>query len=199
MRLAWESIRADRVLRLALIGQVFVWTIATLVPPVVLAYDATHLGLKDWQSGLPLAALGIGVGLGCLLAGKLSASKVEYGLLPLGALGLTISALAFAAIGPGLYGTIVRDDVSGDLQRFALRSAQCALAMAVAGRPPGSGDRHGERSGLWRNGPGHLPGLGAGTRPASRVEARSWRHRSSWRAVLCGRCRWCPKLSCGSS
>ena len=107
VRLAWESIRADRVLRLALIGQVFVWTIATLVPPVILAYDATHLGLNDWQSGLPLAALGIGVGLGCLLAGKLSASKVEYGLLPLGALGLTVSALAFAAIGPGLYGTIV--------------------------------------------------------------------------------------------
>ncbi len=107
VRLAWESIHADRVLRLALIGQVFVWTIATLVPPVVLAYDASHLGLKEWQSGLPLAALGIGVGVGCLLAGKLSASKVEYGLLPLGVLGLTISALVFAAIGPGVYGTIV--------------------------------------------------------------------------------------------
>jgi acyl-[acyl-carrier-protein]-phospholipid O-acyltransferase / long-chain-fatty-acid--[acyl-carrier-protein] ligase len=107
VRLAWESISADRVLRLALIGQVFVWTIATLVPPVILAYDATHLGLNEWQSGLPLAALGIGVGVGCLLAGKLSASKVEYGLLPLGVLGLTVSALAFAATGPGLYGTIV--------------------------------------------------------------------------------------------
>ncbi|HEX3446628.1 MAG TPA: MFS transporter, partial [Isosphaeraceae bacterium] len=106
-RLAWESIHADRVLGLALLGQVFVWTIATMVPPVVLAYDASHLGLKDWQSGLPLAALGIGIGVGCLLAGKLSASKVEYGLLPLGALGLTLSALVFAAIGPGLYGTIV--------------------------------------------------------------------------------------------
>ena len=91
----------------ALIGQVFVWTIATLVPPVILAYDATRLGLNEWQSGLPLAALGIGVGIGCLLAGMLSASKVEYGLLPLGALGLTVSALAFALIGPGLYGTIV--------------------------------------------------------------------------------------------
>ena len=84
VRLARESIRADRVLRLALIGQVFVWTIATLVPPVILAYDATHLGLSETQSGFPLAALGIGVGLGCLLAGKLSASKVEYGLLPSG-------------------------------------------------------------------------------------------------------------------
>ena len=113
VRLAWESIRADRVLRLALIGQVFVWTIATLVPPVVLAYDATHLGLSESRSGFPLAALGIGVGLGCLLAGKLSASKVEYGLLPLGALGLTVSALAFAAIGPDLNGTIALMTILG--------------------------------------------------------------------------------------
>jgi acyl-[acyl-carrier-protein]-phospholipid O-acyltransferase/long-chain-fatty-acid--[acyl-carrier-protein] ligase len=106
-RLAWEAIAADRVLRLALIGQVFVWTLATLVPLVILAYDAATLNLEDWQSGLPLAALGIGVGAGCLLAGRLSASKVEYGLLPLGALGLTVSALAFAVIGPELPGTIV--------------------------------------------------------------------------------------------
>src|SRR5208282_1524807 len=55
----------------------------------------------------PLAAVGIGIGAGSLAAGRLSASKVEYGLLPLGALGLTLSALAFAVIGPGLFGTIV--------------------------------------------------------------------------------------------
>ncbi len=53
VRLAWESIRADRVLRLALIGQIFVWTIATLVPPVVLAYDATHLGLSEMPERFP--------------------------------------------------------------------------------------------------------------------------------------------------
>jgi acyl-[acyl-carrier-protein]-phospholipid O-acyltransferase/long-chain-fatty-acid--[acyl-carrier-protein] ligase len=107
VRLAVQSIKADRVLRLALIGQIFVWTIASLVPPPIYAYDAKQLGLKDWQTGIPLAALGIGIGLGCLLAGKLSASKVEYGLLPLGALGLTVSALAFALFGPRLAGTIV--------------------------------------------------------------------------------------------
>ena len=70
IRIAWESIKADRVLGLALLGQIFVWTIATLVPPPIMAYDAAQLGLRDWQAGLPLAALGIGVGVGCLLAGK---------------------------------------------------------------------------------------------------------------------------------
>ncbi len=107
VRIALESIRADRVLRLALTGQVLVWTIAMLVPAPILAYGAKALQLKDSLVALPMAALGIGIGAGCLLAGKLSASKVEYGLLPLGAIGLTVCTLAFAAIGPGLAGTMV--------------------------------------------------------------------------------------------
>jgi acyl-[acyl-carrier-protein]-phospholipid O-acyltransferase/long-chain-fatty-acid--[acyl-carrier-protein] ligase len=113
VRMGLEAFQADRVLRLTLIGQIFVWTIASLVPPPIYAYDAKQLGLVDWQTGIPLAALGIGVGLGCLVAGKLSGSKVEYGLLPLGALGLTVSALAFALIGPRLAGTIVVMTVLG--------------------------------------------------------------------------------------
>jgi acyl-[acyl-carrier-protein]-phospholipid O-acyltransferase/long-chain-fatty-acid--[acyl-carrier-protein] ligase len=112
-RMAWESIKADRVLRLALMGQIFVWAVATLVPPPIYAYDEKQLGLHGWHTGVPLAALCIGVGLGCLLAGKLSASKVEYGLLPLGALGLTITTLAFAAIQPRVAGTIVVMSVLG--------------------------------------------------------------------------------------
>ena len=65
------------------------------------------LELPEWMSGFPLAAVGIGIGAGSLAAGRLSASKVEYGLVPLGALGLTLSTLAFALIGPGLAGTIL--------------------------------------------------------------------------------------------
>jgi acyl-[acyl-carrier-protein]-phospholipid O-acyltransferase/long-chain-fatty-acid--[acyl-carrier-protein] ligase len=106
-RLAFESIAGDRVLRLALLGQILVWAIATLVPPPIYAYDTKHLQLPYWYANLPLAALAIGVGAGSLLAGKLSAAKVEYGLLPLGALGLSLTTLAFAAAGPGLFGTVV--------------------------------------------------------------------------------------------
>jgi acyl-[acyl-carrier-protein]-phospholipid O-acyltransferase / long-chain-fatty-acid--[acyl-carrier-protein] ligase len=107
VRLAFEAFATDRVLRLALLGQLFVWTIATLVPPPIYAYNSAQLGLNDWRIVLPLVALGIGIGLGSLAAGKLSGDKVEYGLLPLGALGLTVGALAFALIGPRLAGTIV--------------------------------------------------------------------------------------------
>ena len=106
-KLAWSAVRADRILRLAIMGQVIVWSIASLVPPTVLAYVMKTLELSELISGFPLAAIGIGIGAGSLAAGRLSASKVEYGLVPLGALGLTLSTLAFALIGPGLAGTIL--------------------------------------------------------------------------------------------
>lgn len=106
VRIAWSAIRGDRILGLAIRGQIFLWTIASLIPPPVQTYSMKVLGLKNSMAGLPLGALGIGIGIGCVVAGKLSASKVEYGLLPLGALGLTLSALAFGLLSPGVAGTI---------------------------------------------------------------------------------------------
>ena len=88
-------------------GQVIVWSIASLVPAPVLAYSMKTLHLANWMSGIPFAAIGIGIGVGSLAAGRLSAAKVEYGLVPLGAMGLTLSTLAFAVIGPGRVGTIL--------------------------------------------------------------------------------------------
>jgi acyl-[acyl-carrier-protein]-phospholipid O-acyltransferase / long-chain-fatty-acid--[acyl-carrier-protein] ligase len=107
VRIAMESIRADRVLKLTLIGQVLVWAVASLVPAPILPYASKVLHLSELAAGVPLAALGIGIGVGCVLAGKLSGAKVEYGLLPLGALGLTAGTLAFAIIGPGIEGTVI--------------------------------------------------------------------------------------------
>lgn len=106
-RMAFAAIRGDRVLRLAVTGQVIVWSIATLIPAPILPYAAVTLKLQAWLTGLPLAALGIGIGAGCLLAGRISGPNVEYGLLPFGALGMTLASLLFAAWGPGLIGTMV--------------------------------------------------------------------------------------------
>jgi acyl-[acyl-carrier-protein]-phospholipid O-acyltransferase/long-chain-fatty-acid--[acyl-carrier-protein] ligase len=108
IRLAWDAIRADRVLRLTVIGQVLVWGIASLVPAPILPYATKVLGIQsELLASLPLVMLGLGIGAGCVLAGRLSGPKVEYGLLPLGALGLTVCTLAFAAIGPNLPGLML--------------------------------------------------------------------------------------------
>ncbi len=120
VRIAWEAIRADRVLGLTVIGQVLVWGIASLVPAPLLPYASKILGLSEGPSSLPLVALGLGIGAGCVLAGRLSGPKVEYGLLPLGALGLTGCTLAFAVIGPNLYGLIVIMALMGIFAGFLL-------------------------------------------------------------------------------
>ena len=62
--------------------------------------------LSDELSGLPLAILGIGIGIGAVLAGRLSASKIEIGLIPPGCLCLAGGLLVLGLIPPSLTGTL---------------------------------------------------------------------------------------------
>ena len=103
---AWSAIRRDRMLRLGISGAVFFWTIASLFAQNILVYAKAVLLVSDWQSGLPLMMLSIGIGLGARLVGRLSQSRVEYGLIPLGAAGVAVmlAVLGFAA--PGLTATL---------------------------------------------------------------------------------------------
>ena len=88
-----QMIRKDRTLWLALIGNTYFFGIAALIQLVIVIYarDALHLTNPE-QTGYLQAATAIGIGLGCFLAGFLSAGKIETGLIPLGAIGLTICA-----------------------------------------------------------------------------------------------------------
>src|SRR5262249_38844902 len=47
------------------------------------------LHINSTRSGILQAAIGIGIGLGSFAAGSLSGGKIEYGLVPLGAAGMT--------------------------------------------------------------------------------------------------------------
>jgi acyl-[acyl-carrier-protein]-phospholipid O-acyltransferase/long-chain-fatty-acid--[acyl-carrier-protein] ligase len=107
VRSAWAAIRGDRVLGLAVFGTIVFWAIASLVSQNILVYAKAVLGLSDATTGLPLAVLAVGIGLGSLGAGKLSRPEIEYGLIPLGALGMTVFTLLLGLVIPGLVGTLV--------------------------------------------------------------------------------------------
>ncbi|MFQ5742665.1 MAG: acyl-[ACP]--phospholipid O-acyltransferase [Acidobacteriota bacterium] len=107
LRSAWSAIRSDGVLRLAIFGSIYLWTVASLLGQDILVYAKATLGLSDTLSGLPLAVLGAGIGVGSLLAGRLSAGKVEYGLIPLGAVGMAVVTFGLGLFGPGLAATLV--------------------------------------------------------------------------------------------
>jgi acyl-[acyl-carrier-protein]-phospholipid O-acyltransferase/long-chain-fatty-acid--[acyl-carrier-protein] ligase len=93
----WRQIRfmqRDRVLWLACLGNTYFWFLGVLVKQGVFDYGASVLKLGGATTARLTAALGVGIGLGSFAAGYLSGGKIEYGLVPLGSLGLC----AFAAL-----------------------------------------------------------------------------------------------------
>ncbi len=105
----WEQVRyvaRDRVLYLAVLGNTYFFFIAALLQLNILFYGKDILQISDVRTGYLSAAVAVGIGLGSLAAGYLSGNKIEYGLVPLGSLGmlifgpaLSIHGLAFLHVG----------------------------------------------------------------------------------------------------
>ena len=106
LRGAVSALRADRLLRLAITGAVFFWTIASLVVQNVLVYAKAVLGLSDALATVPSALISVGIGLGAIAVGRLSRSRVEYGLVPLGAAGVATFLLILGWSVPQFSGTL---------------------------------------------------------------------------------------------
>jgi acyl-[acyl-carrier-protein]-phospholipid O-acyltransferase/long-chain-fatty-acid--[acyl-carrier-protein] ligase len=86
-----KIIRQDRVLWLATLGNTYFFAFAALVQLLIVNYTADALGMDDPQKSSYLqAATAIGIGLGSFAAGFLSGGKIEYGLIPLGAVGMCV-------------------------------------------------------------------------------------------------------------
>ena len=131
----WEQIqliRKDRVLFLAVIGNNYFWFLAVLLSQNVIIYGLDVLRVDQTHNGYLQAAIGIGIGVGSLAAGYLSGGKIEYGLIPLGSLGITVCAALLA-----LPGTHVRKGGPGTgrarvLCRFLCRAGQRHHATSPA-------------------------------------------------------------------
>ena len=95
-----KIIRRDRPLWLALIGNTYFFFIAALIQFIIVIYAKDVMGINDpVHTSYLQAATAIGIGFGCLVAGFLSAGKIETGLIPLGAVGLTICAALLGRTG----------------------------------------------------------------------------------------------------
>lgn len=85
-------IRQDRTLMLAVVGNTYFTFLAALLQLNIILYGKDVLRLGDTQNGALQASIALGIGIGSLTAGYLSGSKIEYGLIPLGSIGLTLFA-----------------------------------------------------------------------------------------------------------
>lgn len=92
-----RRIAQDRVLWLAVIGNTFFFFLAALLQFDIVFYgrDVLHLTAAT-HAGYLQAAIAVGIGLGSLAAGYLSGGKIEYGLIPLGAIGMTVFGFLLA-------------------------------------------------------------------------------------------------------
>jgi len=114
----FRTVQRDRILLLAVLGSAFLWFLAALLRLVILFYGKYILHLDDWHTTWLLAALIMGIGLGSLIAGFLSGNKIEYGLVPLGMIGLTIFGAVLSQINPTPIGFALNLGVLGFFAGF---------------------------------------------------------------------------------
>jgi MFS family permease len=103
LRINWNAVketwriigfaREDRSVFLAVIGISWFWFYGSVVTLQVPAYTLDVLNGNEEITTTLLVAFAVGVGIGALLCERLSAHRIELGLVPLGALGLTITAV----------------------------------------------------------------------------------------------------------
>ena len=89
----WRRVRAmrgDRPLWLALCGNTYFSFLGMLLLLNLFFYGLETLHVAELEIGFLSVALAVGIGLGSVAAGYLSGGKIEYGLVPLGAFGLSI-------------------------------------------------------------------------------------------------------------
>jgi acyl-[acyl-carrier-protein]-phospholipid O-acyltransferase/long-chain-fatty-acid--[acyl-carrier-protein] ligase len=94
-----KLMRQDRVLWLAVAGNTYFFFLAALLQFDIVFYGRDLLHLSATHGGFLQASIAIGIGLGSLAAGYLSGGKIEYGLIPLGATGITVFGFLLALHG----------------------------------------------------------------------------------------------------
>ncbi|GFE56643.1 acyl-[ACP]--phospholipid O-acyltransferase [Geobacter sp. AOG1] len=102
-----RDLRGDGYLLLTVLGAAYFLFVGAFCQLNLLPYGIARLGLSQEESGYLFLAAAFGIGLGSLLAGRLSGRTVEFGVVPIGAVGLTLSAFALHAAPANLPAVLV--------------------------------------------------------------------------------------------
>ncbi len=92
----FNLVRRDRTLTLAFLGNTYFFFLGSLLSLNLFFYGIVTFHVGDSQISYLNAALALGIGVGSLAAGYASSGKIEFGLVPFGAFGLSIIATVLA-------------------------------------------------------------------------------------------------------
>ncbi|PCJ58035.1 MAG: acyl-[ACP]--phospholipid O-acyltransferase [Candidatus Hydrogenedentota bacterium] len=98
---------ADRWLWLSVLAYVYFWFAGVMIQINLVSYNTVTLGLDETSNSMMLVALAMGIALGAVSAGYISRGKIEVGLIPLGALGMSVCAAFLAWPVFGMQGSMV--------------------------------------------------------------------------------------------
>src|SRR5664280_2520487 len=98
--------RRDHVLKMAVIGNTFFWFLAGLLFLNLFTHGRFTLACDKQHISYLQAALAIGIGIGSVGAGYLSGGKIEYGLVPLGLIGMTVFSALLGRSALGYQGVL---------------------------------------------------------------------------------------------
>jgi acyl-[acyl-carrier-protein]-phospholipid O-acyltransferase/long-chain-fatty-acid--[acyl-carrier-protein] ligase len=102
-----KTMRRDRPLFLAVAGNTYFWFLGSLLFSTIVVYGPDVLHIGQTKTGYLNATLAVGIGIGSMVAGLVSANKIEYGLIPLGSIGMTVTGLLLGGWHHGLAGSAV--------------------------------------------------------------------------------------------
>ena len=85
----WQLGRRQLAVRNAILGVSWFWFIGTLITAQLPTYAEVNLGGQQGLYIFALALFSVGTGIGSLLCERLSGRRVEIGLVPLGAIGIS--------------------------------------------------------------------------------------------------------------
>jgi MFS family permease len=120
----WKEITARRELMVALIAYSVFWLAGGVVYPNVVNFvGKNQFGLDDYATGLLASCTGIGIVIGCLIAGALSKHRFRAVLVRIGMWGMVATLLLLAIPGEGL---VERELPLAAVKQFASESATAA-------------------------------------------------------------------------
>ncbi|NQY09046.1 MAG: MFS transporter, partial [Flavobacteriales bacterium] len=97
--------RSIKGLNITILGLSAFWFIGALLQMNLIIHCPVELGFSNTQTSMVMAFMAVGIGLGCWLAGYISKKKIELGIVPIGAIGLSLcmTSIAIFDFGPKMF------------------------------------------------------------------------------------------------
>ena len=118
-QLLWSN---PKLLGVLVMSSVFWFVGGTIYPPAINALGKDQFHFNDLITGILAATTGVGIAIGCVVAGIVSKNRVRGWIVNLGAWGITLSLVALALPGPGWNG--VREEIQSLRTATQLKAQQ---------------------------------------------------------------------------